>query len=57
MKEATVGQANEAAEIATLACDYQSRAAAIHYGISSIEEANAVFFSDLLVAYIKRQTP
>ena len=57
MKEATVNQANDAAEIAILACDYQSRAAAIHYGINSIEKANGVFFSDLLVAYIKRQTP
>ena len=57
MKEATVNQANDAVEIAILACDYQSRAYAIHYGINSVEKANGVLFSDLLVAYIKRQTP
>jgi hypothetical protein len=54
MREATINQANDAIEVADLACDYAPRIGAIAYAIKHVEQREGVKFSALYLSYIHR---
>ena len=54
MREATINHANEAIEVANLACNYTPRLGAITYAIEQVEQVRGVKFSALYLSYIRK---